>query len=349
MYLGLIILGVKLSPLLPRKQISFKHLSNKYIAIDGNNMLYQFLALIRTPDGRPLTDSRGRITSHLIGLLYRTTHLIIEHNIKTVFIFDGKPPRIKSKELEKRREERKKLKEQWIEAIERGDLRTAWSKAVRMDSLSKTMVDDAKRLLKFLGIPVIQAPSEGEAQAAYMAKKGDVWCASSQDYDSLLFGAPRLVRNLTLTGRKAKPSKGIVYRLLPELITLNDVLNEHSITYEQLIDIAILIGTDYYEGIHGVGPKTALKLIKKFGTIENLPAKYLSKLDMDIVNYVRDVFKKPEVTDNYSLEFRDVDGNKIIEFLCDERDFNRERVEKVIYELKMKRKITGQSSLESWF
>lgn len=342
-------MGVKLGPLIPKKQISFRHLTGKYIAIDGNNTMYQFLALIRTPEGRPLSDRSGRITSHLIGLLYRTTHLIIEYDIKPVFVFDGRPPTIKSKELEKRHLEREKAKILWKEALERGDLRDAWAKAVRMDSLSKTMIQDAKKLLKLLGIPFVQAPSEGEAQAAFMTKKGDVWCTVSQDYDSILFGAPRLVRNLTLTGKRAKPSKGIVYRLLPELITLNEILLANSITYDQLIDIAILIGTDFYEGIQGIGPKKAIKLIQNYKKIEKLPEKYLEKINFEIVEQIRQIFKDPQVTEDYDISYKEVNESGVIEFLCDECDFNKQRVEKVLEQLKSSKKKIWQGSLEDWF
>jgi len=147
---------------------------------------------------------------------------------------------------------------EWQEALKEGDYAKAFSKAVMTGVLTSEMIDDAKTLLKLLGIPWVQAPAEAEAQAAYMAKRGDVWASSSRDYDSLLFGTPRLVRYLTITGREFLPSKGISRPLKPELIVLEEFLSEIGLTREQLIDLAILIGTDFNDGIKGIGPKTAL-------------------------------------------------------------------------------------------
>ncbi|MGQ4832935.1 MAG: flap endonuclease-1 [Candidatus Asgardarchaeia archaeon] len=323
-------MGVNLRPLIRVKhKLKFEHLTGKKITIDTNNMLYQFLALIRMPDGRVFTDKRGNVTSHLIGLFYRTTRLITDFGILPIFIFDGPPPDLKKRELEERRLERQKLKKEYIEAISKGDYRTAWSKAVRMDSLSKSMIDDAKQLLRLLGLPVIQAPSEGEAQAAYLVKKGDAWACSTQDYDAFLFGAPRIIRNLTLTGKRFYRSKGIAVPLKPELVFLDELLSELGITYEQLIDIAILIGTDFNDGIKGIGPKKAYELIKKYGCIEKLPKKYLVSLDENYVS-VRNFFLSPPISREYEIVFREADYSGVIHFLCEERDFDCNRVKETL-------------------
>jgi len=174
-------MGTDLRPIIVKKEISLEQLKWKRLAVDGNNMLYQFLSVVRLPDGSPLRDSRGDITSHLAGLAFRITRLIAEYRILPVFAFDGKPPVLKANEIAKRDEMRKKYALEWREALERRDYAKAFSKAVMTAKLTKHMVDDAKTLLHLLGIPYIQAPSEAEAQCAYMAMKGDVWAANSRD------------------------------------------------------------------------------------------------------------------------------------------------------------------------
>ncbi len=342
-------MGVNLRPLIKVKhKVKFEHLTGKRITIDTNNMLYQFLALIRMPDGRVFTDKKGNITSHLIGLFYRTTRLITDFGVLPIFIFDGPPPDLKRKELEERRTEREKLKREYIEAISKGDYRTAWSKAVRMDSLNKNMIDDAKRLLRLLGLPVIQAPSEGEAQAAYLVKIGVAWACSTQDYDAFLFGAPKIIRNLTLTGKRFYRSKGIAIPLKPELIILDELLSKLGITYKQLVDIAILIGTDFNNGIKGIGPKKAYELIKRYGCIEQLPKKYIVNLDE---NYrrVRDYFLNPPVTKEYSIHFERMDEHGIIQFLCEERDFDCNRVMDTLKRMKKAISSGLQTSLSDFY
>jgi flap endonuclease-1 len=257
-------LGVNLTPIILKKTLSLDDLRGKSLAVDASNYLYQFLALIRTRDGTPLKDKNGNITSHLAGLLFRSTRLIQDYEIKLVFVFDGKPPKQKEHEIIKRREQKEKALTEYKQALEKGDLATAWSKAVMTSRLTKSLIEDAKRLLSLLGIPYLQAPSEAEAQTAFMAKKGDVWAASSKDYDSLLFGAPRLLRYLTIYGREFYPSKGTSKPLKPELMELEKILTYHGITQKQLVDIGILIGTDFNQGVKGIGPKTALKLVKVY-------------------------------------------------------------------------------------
>lgn len=256
-------MGVNLTPIMVKKILSLEDLRGKSLAVDANNYLYQFLSLIRTLNGTPLKDSKGNVTSHLAGLLSRSTRLIHDYEIDLVFVFDGKPPQLKQKEITKRRELREKAKKEWKKALEARDYATAWSKAVMTSQLTEPMIEDAEKLLTLLGIPYIQAPSEAEAQTAHMASQGEVWAAGSKDYDSLLFGAPRLLRYLTIYGKEFLPSKGISRPLKPELIHLQTLLSHHEIAHKQLIDIAILIGTDFNEGLKGIGPKTALQLLKK--------------------------------------------------------------------------------------
>jgi flap endonuclease-1 len=341
-------LGVNLTPIILKRTLSLDDLRDKSLAVDANNYLYQFLALIRTRDGTPLQDKKGNITSHLAGLLFRSTCLIQDYGIRLVFVFDGKPPKQKEQEIIKRRERRTKALSEYNQALEKGDLATAWSKAVMTSRLTTPLVGDAKRLLGLLGIPFVQSPSEAEAQAAFMAKKGDVWAASSKDYDSLLFGAPRLLRYLTIYGREFYPSKGTSRPLRPELMELERILTHYGITRQQLVDVAILVGTDFNRGIKGIGPKIALRLVKKNESIENLPDNLKSCLTENFKE-VRNIFLKPPVLDNYSINYHEMQEEALIRFLCVERDFSLERVKRVIDRMKKFCADKKQMRLENWF
>lgn len=348
-------MGVNLRDLIPpsaKREIDLRELMGKIIALDAYNALYQFLAAIRQPDGTPLMDRKGRITSHLSGLFYRTINLV-ENGIKPVYVFDGVPPEIKKHEIERRRIRREKAAELAAKAKEEGRLEEVKKYAVQAIKLTQEMVESAKRLLEAMGIPYVQAPAEGEAQAAYMAAKGDAWAAASQDYDALLFGAPRLVRNLTISGRRKLPGKDVYIEIKPEVVYLDELLKSLGISREQLVDIAILIGTDYNpDGVEGVGPKTALQLVKTHGSLEKvlriLPN---AKFPEDPIK-IREYFLNPKVTDNYKLEWREPDEKMIIEILVHEYDFSLERVQNALLRLKkayreyLKAKIT---SLDAWF
>jgi flap endonuclease-1 len=323
-------------------------LRGKSLAVDAQNYLYQFLSLIRMQDGTPLQDSHGNITSHLAGLMFRSTRLIRDYDMYLVFVFDGPPPRLKQNEITKRREMREQATREWQDALKTGDYATAFSKAVMSSHLTRSMIEDSKLLLQLLGIPFIQAPSEAEAQAAYMAQVGDVWAASSKDYDSLLFGAPRLQRYLTISGREFLPSKGISRPLEPELIELNSFLSEYSITREQLIDLAILIGTDFNEGIKGIGPKKALKLVKEHSALDNMPEEIKETLENQNCHEIQRFFLEPEITKNYSLQYGELQEEELYHFLCDERDFSRDRVATVILRMRNYFANQRQTGLQKW-
>src|SRR5437870_8160134 len=241
-------MGVLLTPIVVSHPTTLNALRGRSIAGDGNLELYQFLSVMRTRDGRPLEDSKGRITSHLNGLAFRTARLIADYDIRPVFVFDGPPPELKREEIRKRREAREKSQREYEAAIAVGDTATAWSKAVMTSLLTRPMVEEAKALLGLLGIPWIQAPSEGEAQAAFLARRGDVWAAGSKDYDSLLFGAPRMVRFLAVSSTEFLPSQGHSTSVPPEVLDLEENLMHLGLTRDQLIDVAILVGTDFNEG-----------------------------------------------------------------------------------------------------
>ncbi|MEM2916877.1 MAG: flap endonuclease-1 [Candidatus Bathyarchaeia archaeon] len=326
-------LGVNLTPLVVRHVLGLEDLRGKSFAVDANNFLYQFLAVVRLPNGTLLKDSKGNITSHLVGLMFRSTRLMLDYDVDLVFVFDGKPPELKAREILERRKLREKAFLEWQKALEAKDYTTAFSKAVMTSRLTEPLIQDAKTLLGLLGIPFVQAPSEAEAQIAHMAIKGDVWAASSKDYDTLLFGAPRLLRYLTITGKEFLPSKGVARPLKPELIVLQEFLSHHQISREQLVDLAILIGTDFNEGIKGIGPKTALRLVKEHGKLENMPEKIVSKLPSNY-DEIREIFLQPKVTDNYAIQYGTLQEDKLYEFLCEKHEFSKQRVGKVIQRMK---------------
>src|SRR5712692_10847301 len=315
-----------LTPILKREQASIGALKGSSFAIDASIEIHQFLALVRKRDGSLFTDSQGRVTSHLIGLLTRTSRLIADFDMKPVFVFDGKPNPLKRRTIEMRREARKKAVVEYVEAVSKKDYSKAWSKAVMTGRVTGSMLDDSKHLLTLMGIPWIEALEDAEAQASYMAARGDVWAVGSKDYDCLLYGAPILARYLTLTGREWLPAQQRSRPLSPELIKLAENLALLGITREQLVDLAILVGTDFNLGVKGIGPKKALKLVHDYGSIERIPQEITSKLTEDL-NSVRQVFLKPRVLEKYLLKRSPPDRSGLVNFLSEERGFNKERVE----------------------
>lgn len=343
-------LGVNFKDLIPKTQVKLEDLAGKIIAIDAYNAIYQFLSIIRQPDGTPLKDSSGKITSHVSGLFYRTINLI-EMGIKPVYVFDGIPPTLKAAEIERRKQVKVEAAARYAKAVAEGKHEEARMYAQVATSMKDYMLEDSQKLLTLLGLPWVQAPSEGEAQAAYMAKKSDADYCASQDYDSLLFGAPRLLRNVTISGRRKLPRKKIYVEIVPEVVELSKTLGVCNLTYAQLIDVGILIGTDFNpDGIEGIGPKTALKLIRQHGSLENaLP--YIKKVTFPVEpNCIREIFLHPEVTDNYKLEWRDLDEEGIIDFVCRQKEFSEERVRKSLERMTVSaKKQKGKVSLEKWF
>ncbi len=343
-------MGVNLRDLVPKATVELANLSGKSIAIDAYNALYQFLAIIRQPDGTPLKDHSGRVTSHLSGLLYRTSNLV-EMGIKAVYVFDGAPPALKEVEIKRRAKVKEEALVKYERALTEGKVEEARMYAQMTSRLKDYMADDAKHLLKLLGTPWIQAPSEGEAQAAHLTKKGDTDLCASQDYDSLLFGAPRLIRNVTISGRRKLPRKNVYIEVVPEIVELSKVLSELGITQEQLIDIGILIGTDFNpDGVKGIGPKTALQLIKEHGTIEKaVPTLKEASFPVE-PERIRDIFLHPKVRDDYPLDWREPDPDSVVEFMCGKRDFDEGRVRKALERMSTGiKKTKGATTLEQWF
>jgi flap endonuclease-1 len=318
-------MGVNLTPIIIKEPLQLTDLRDRRLAVDGNGELYQFLALIRLRDGTPLRDSKGRVTSHLSGLFYRTTRLISDYGLQLVYVFDGKAPVLKAAEISRRRAVKERYDAEHARALAAGDLAKAYSKATMTSRLTREMTQEAHELLRLMGLPVIQAPSEGEAQASHMAAQGAVWAAASKDYDCLLFGAPRLLRFLTISGREFLPGSGTFRAITPELIDLSGLLAQYNITRKALVDLAMLVGTDFHEGIKGIGPKKALKLVTEFGSIDAMPSEIRDAFG-PATEDIRRVFLQPDVTDTYAIQFTEPDVDGIVHFLCDEREFSRERV-----------------------
>jgi len=339
-------MGVSIGGIVPKKEIELIELSGKKIAVDSYNNLYQYLTIIRDRvTGEPLKDSKGRVTSHLSGLLYRTSNLI-GFGIRPIFVFDGEPPKFKKKTIEARQAAKEEAREKWKEALERGEEAIKYAQAATY--LTDEMIEDSKKLLDAMGLPWIVAKSEGEAQCAFMCKKDSVDATASQDYDSLLFSSPRLLRNLSITGKRKLPRKEIYIEVKPEIIELQEVLSSLGITHDQLILIGILTGTDYNQGIEKVGPKTALKLVKEHKTLNRLLSKVEWKEEVD-PEAVYEFFLKPPVIEKYKIEFKEPDKERITEFMVDEHDFSRERVEKIIEKLQTSFGKEKQVNLKGWF
>ncbi len=319
-------MGVGLAPLVKWRRTSFRALRGRVLAFDALQEIYQFLALVRLPDGRPLTDRRGHVTSHLLGLAMRVTRLMVEYGVRPVFVFDGRPHPLKARELARRRELRERAREEWRRALLEGDLRRAFSKAVVALGVTDPMVKDSMELLELMGVPCIRAPGDAEAQAAHMVRGGVAWAAVTKDYDALLYGAPRVIRHVTFTGTDLLPSRGVVRRLEPEIVELERLLGELGLTREQLVDLAILVGTDFNEGVRGVGPLRALRLIRLYGSIDRMPAHIREELGD--YREVRRIFLEPEVVD-VEAEFGRPDPEGLRTFLRD-RDFSERTISTIV-------------------
>ena len=340
-------MGLDLKPILQREKTKLESFASKVIAIDAYNAIYQFLAIIRGPDGQHLTDSNGRVTSHLSGLFYRNINFL-SLGIRPIYVFDGKPPSLKSAEIERRKQIKKEATIKYERAISEGNLEDARKFAQQTTVMRDGMVDESKHLLGLFGIPYIHAPSEGEATAAHLTITGKAHATASQDFDSILFGAKKLVRNFTNSGRRKLPNRNTYIDIEPELIDLQKNLDELKITREQLVDIGILIGTDFNpDGFDRIGPKTALKMIRERGKLEDIP-QIQEQLDKIDYNQIRKIFLKSEVATVKDITFGDADPNSIIDYLVKERSFSQERVETALNRLKKTLEKKSQT-LEQWF
>lgn len=340
-------MGLDLKPIVNPSPLKLAELSGKVVAVDAFNTIYQFLATIRGPTGEPLANSRGEITSHLSGLFYRNTNLLME-NIRPIYVFDGKAHELKIDEIERRSKLKREATESYNLAIEEGRIEDARKFGKRTSVLTDKMVEESKKLLDYLGIPAVQAPSDGEAAAAYLTKHEIAFASASQDYDSILFGAKRLVRNLAISGRRKVPNRNAYVDVEPEIFEHEKVLKEIGLTHEQLVDVGILIGTDFNPGgFQGIGPKTALKLIKESGRLENVEK--IKHLLPDVpYAEIRKIFLEPDEPKVGEIRFGPVDREKVLDFLCVEKSFSADRVSGQLDRVHKTTQNRSQS-LEQWF
>jgi flap endonuclease-1 len=327
-------MGVDLGDIVVAHETPLKDVGGR-VGVDAYNALYGFLANIRGSDGTPLKDSKGRVTSHLSGLLYRTANLY-EAGIKPCYVFDGEPPALKRKTLEEREERRSDAEEAYEEAARRGDEAAMLKHAQRATRLEPPQVETAVNLLDALNVPWLEAPAEGEAQAARMCRDDALDSVGSQDYDAVLFGAPTLIRNLTVRGRGGN-------ELVPERIVLEETLDELGLTREELIEVAVLVGTDYNEGVYGYGPKTAFDTVRD-GGFDEAVEEHPEEFDID-VDEVKSLFLEPETTDDYTLEWEKPDTDAAVSLLAEKHEFSSDRVESAVERIE---EATRQSSLDRW-
>jgi flap endonuclease-1 len=343
-------MGVQISEIIPKKETSIQDLRGKTIAIDAFNTLYQFLTTIRQPDGTPLMDKKGRITSHLSGLFYRNINLLLE-GIKPIYVFDGEPPELKQAEIEKRKEAKKMAEGKFEKAKSEGDTKSMRKYSAQTVKMTDEVIEESKELLRAMGIPVVQAPGEGEAEAAALCRSGRVWAAASQDYDALLYGTTQLVRNLTLARRKKTPS-GIYVEVKPELIDFQEVVTKLQIDRDQLICLAILVGTDYNPGgVRGLGQKRALEIVQRY----KYPVKIFEHVQHneknDFIFDWQEVFKQfheYEVSSSDDLEFKKTDEARVKKILL-EHDFSENRIDSGLQKLRALEESKKQKGLGDFF
>jgi flap endonuclease-1 len=345
-------MGVDLGDLAVKRTISIDSLTGKTLAIDAFNMLYQFLASIRQEDGTPLMDYKGNVTAHLSGLFYRTSKLL-ESGIRPIYVFDGKASPLKERVQGERAEVKQIAKRKWEAALEQGKYEEAKKFAQGTSRLSGQMVEESKKLLLAMGVPSVQAPSDGEAQAALMVQNGLANATASQDYDVLMFGSPVLVRNLSITGRRKVPRQDRYILVEPEEILLRETLDSLGITRDRLIFLGMLLGTDFNEGVKGVGPKTALKIVKETKTLDDLLAYVKQKYDYEFevdAEEVLHLFLSPPYHDPGKLSWGAPDSEAVKRILVQEHDFSEDRVGNVLAQLEKNLKEKGaQSKLGQWF
>jgi flap endonuclease-1 len=348
-------MGTKINELVKevKRTITFENLLNKVIAIDAFNTLYQFLAIIRQQDGTPLKDYNGNVTSHLSGLFYRTINFL-EHNIKPIYVFDGKPSVLKLDTIKERKKVKEEAKQKMIIAQDKEDLAEAKKYAQLTSKLDSKMIEESKKLIQYLGLPIVDAKSEGEAQSAYLVEVGDAWACASQDYDTLLFGGERLLRNFAIS--RSKKVKDTTVTLDIEYISLSKFLQQLKITKEQLIEMGILIGTDFFPGIKGIGQHKALELIKQYGSLKNIInnnvkiGKIEIDIDQDVIDKIKEIFLYPDIEKSYpKLTWEKIDYDKIEELLIDQHNFSEQRVRNALERLRKQDSSKRQISLDNFF
>lgn len=340
-------MGVALKDMLVGKELALKDLSGKIICMDTSMLLYQFLTTIRQADGDYFTDSKGNITSHLIGLMSRISKLMRE-GLKLVFVFDGKPPELKKQEIERRKTAKTQAAAKYKEAASEKDTTEMRKYAARATRVTPEIIAETKRLVKAFGLPVVEAPSEAEAQATFMVKQGDAYAVATQDADPLMFGCPKVIRNLSLVGKHKRSNKLDYQTYKPELFELSEVLNGLGIDHKQFVLLCILIGTDFNPGgIKGIGPKHALKQVKEYANKEALVSALKDRMTFDF-SAVHDIVTNIPIRDDYKLEWKDVDETSIRKLLVEEHEFSSKRVEDMLESLQEYSKSKQQTNLSAF-
>ncbi|XP_043826137.1 flap endonuclease 1 [Dromiciops gliroides] len=326
------------------RENDIKSYFGRKVAIDASMSIYQFLIAVRQ-GGDMLQNEEGEATSHLMGMFYRTIRMV-ENGIKPVYVFDGKPPQLKSGELAKRGERRAEAEKQLQQAQDVGAEEEAHKFAKRLVKVTKQHNDECKQLLSLMGIPYLEAPSEAEASCAALVKAGKVYAAATEDMDCLTFGSPVLMRHLTASEAKKLPIQEF---------HLSRVLQELGLTQEQFVDLCILLGSDYCDSIRGIGPKRAMDLIQQHKSIEEIvrqldPKKYPLP-DNWLHKEARHLFLEPEVLDAESAELKwsEPDEEGLVRFMCHEKQFNEERVRNGVKRLSKSRQGSTQGRLDDFF
>eukprot|EP00250_Pteridium_aquilinum_P016588 c23179_g1_i1 orf=102-1262(+) len=324
----------------------FESYFGRKIAIDASMSIYQFLIVVGRVGAEMLTNEAGEVTSHLQGMFTRTIRLL-EAGIKPVYVFDGKPPELKKAELAKRYSRREDAAAGLAEAVETGDKVEIEKYSKRTVKVTKQHNEDCRKLLRLMGVPVVEAPGEAEAECAALCKAGKVYAVASEDMDSLTFGAPKFLRHLM------EPTS----RKLPVVeFDVSKVLVDLELTMDQFIDLCILCGCDYCETIKGIGGLTALKLIRQHGSLESV----LENLNKDRYQIpdnwpfqeARQLFKEPLVTteeDQIELKWSPPDEEGLRKFLVEENGFNNDRIMKAIEKIKAAKNKSSQGRLDSFF
>ncbi|GJD08010.1 Flap endonuclease 1 [Galdieria sulphuraria] len=330
------------------QQQELKNYFGRKIAIDASMNIYQFLSAVRAGADN-LRNEAGEVTSHLSGLFYRTTRLM-ELGIMPCYVFDGKPPELKSGELSKRIEARRQAEASAALAKEEGDVEAYEKFNRRVNKVSPEVIEQSKRLLRLMGIPILEAPEEAEAQCASLCKENLVYATASEDMDSLTFGSPKVIRQLWVGATSTAEKKGIH----PLEFSLEKALLELNFSYEQFIDLCILCGCDYLDSIRGIGPYKAFNLIRKHGNLEGALEEIKEKHDVpDHFPYdkARELFLKPKVHSPSSvvLEWSPPDEQGIIQMLVHESNFNEDNIRKALKRLAHSKHASSQGRLENFF
>jgi flap endonuclease-1 len=328
-------MGVKLQEIIIRKQIDYKDLEGKIIAIDAPNIIMSLIMFSVKPTtfsyNQILIDRTQRPIAHLFGLLYRV-NFFYSKKVFPIFCFDGKDSELKRVITKDQLNDFLFTKQLYNDAMRRGDLNLGKSIALSKEYMWQNILLEAKDMLGALGVPYIESPASAESQCASIVKQKFANFSNSQDFDSLLFGCPILLQNLSKSLRRKVQGKWIYQKVIPYKVDLQKNLNNLGINIFQLMDIGILIGTDYFPGIHGIGPKKALSLIRKYGKLEEIMNKEKNEYDFSVLNpkiikKIRKIFLFPEVIDNIEEIVWDTPNRpQILNFLCEEHTLDKERV-----------------------